>query len=92
MILASSIGFSRHSGVESDSMTNQRVRKKIPATMVSQHPDHASTPYFLDKPFISTADETLEAYLNFSELGVSEYKWDWEGKLVDESVSYGPDF
>lgn len=54
--------------------------------MVSQHPDHASTPYFLDKPFISTADETLEAFLNFSELGVSEYKWDWEGKLVDESV------
>ncbi len=63
-----------------------RTRVKIPGTMVSQHPDHASKPYWLDKPFISTQDETKEAFLSFSELGVSEYKWDWEGKLVDESV------
>ncbi|HEX7259389.1 MAG TPA: phosphoenolpyruvate carboxylase, partial [Candidatus Saccharimonadia bacterium] len=26
------------------------------------------------------------AFFMFSELGVDEYKWDWEGKLVDESV------
>lgn len=36
--------------------------------------------------FISTAEETHELFLSFSDLGVSEYKWDWEGKLVDESV------
>lgn len=61
-------------------------KRKIPSTMASQHPDHANIPYFLKQPFISTADETREAFLNFSELGISEYKWDWEGKLVDESV------
>lgn len=80
--------------------------------MVSQHPDHASVPYWKrqetrDKSqekntnnprlstlstshsgtaFISTAEETRELFLSFSDLGVSEYKWDWEGKLVDESV------
>lgn len=62
------------------------IKRKIPATMVSQHPDHSGTPYWHDQPFISTADETKELFLSFSDLGVSEYKWDWEGKLVDESV------
>ncbi len=93
------------------------VKRKIPATMVSQHPDHASTPYWKREQessgkslesrgkaenstsrlptlvtsnsksaFISTSEETYELYLSFSDLGVSEYKWDWEGKLVDESV------
>ena len=61
-------------------------KRKIPGTMVSQHPDHAGAPYWHDKAFISTADETKELFLSFSDLGVSEYKWDWEGKLVDESV------
>ncbi len=54
--------------------------------MASQHPDHASKPYWHDRAFISTQYETFECFLNFSELGISEYKWDWEGKLVDESV------
>lgn len=77
-----------------------KVKRKIPATMVSQHPDHASVPYWKGKSgkgkgkrmqgenaaFISTAEETHELFLSFSDLGVSEYKWDWEGKLVDESV------
>lgn len=61
-------------------------KRKIPTTMVSQHPDHASKPFWHDEEFISTQFETKEAYLSFSDLGVSEYKWDWEGKLVDESV------
>lgn len=60
--------------------------RKIPATMVTQHPDHAHTPYWHYRPFISTQDETQELYLSFKELGATEYKWDWEGKLVDESV------
>ncbi len=60
--------------------------RKIPATMVTQHPDHANAPYWHDQPFISTQEETYECYLSFSELGATEYKWDWEGKLVDEAV------
>ena len=54
--------------------------------MVTQHPDHAFTPYWHYRPFISTQDETQELYLSFKELGASEYKWDWEGKLVDEAI------
>lgn len=65
-------------------MTSQK--RKIPATMATQHPDHANTPYWHTKPFIGTALESEEAYNSFSELGITEYKWDWEGKLVDESV------
>lgn len=54
--------------------------------MVSQHPDHAGKPYWHNEEFISTQFEPHECFLTFSELGVSEYKWDWEGKFVDESV------
>ncbi len=54
--------------------------------MISQHPDHASKPYWHSEEFISTQHETQECWLSFSELGVSEYNWDWEGKFVDESV------
>lgn len=61
-------------------------KRKIPATMVSQHPDHASAPYWQKDAFITTRAEIEECFLSFSDLGVSEYKWDWEGKLVDESV------
>lgn len=43
-------------------------------------------PYWHDREFISTNLESKETYLSFSELGINEYKWDWEGKLVDESV------
>lgn len=60
--------------------------RKISATMISQHPDHAGKPYWHTEEFISTQHESFECFLSFSELGVSEYKWDWEGKLVDESV------
>lgn len=60
--------------------------RKISSTMASQHPDHASRPFWHDKEFIGTHDELKETYINYSELGIHEYKWDWEGKLVDESV------
>ncbi|MDP3941969.1 MAG: phosphoenolpyruvate carboxylase [bacterium] len=62
------------------------MKRKIPATMVSQHPDHAGVPYWHTTAFIQTQFETKECFLSFSELGASEYMWDWEGKLVDESV------
>lgn len=54
--------------------------------MATQHPDHASIPYWHTESFISTQFESLEAYLSYSDLGIEEYKWDWEGKLVDESI------
>lgn len=54
--------------------------------MASQHPDHANKPYWHTKEFISTRQEVKECFLTFSDLGISEYKWDWEGKFVDESV------
>ncbi len=60
--------------------------RKIPSTMASQHPDHGTRPYWHTEEYINTRQETHECFLNFSELGVSECKWDWEGKLVDESV------
>ncbi|HUC20582.1 MAG TPA: phosphoenolpyruvate carboxylase, partial [Candidatus Polarisedimenticolaceae bacterium] len=62
------------------------MKRKIPTTMVSQHPDHANVPFWHDREFIRTNYEPREAYFMFAELGVDEYKWDWEGKLVDESV------
>lgn len=61
-------------------------KRRIPTTLVTQHPDHASTPYWHYRPFISTQDEAEELFLSFSELDADEYKWDWEGKLVDEAV------
>lgn len=62
------------------------MTRKISATMVSQHPDHAGKPYWHTEEFISTQHETFECFLSYSDIGSSEYKWDWEGKLVDESV------
>jgi phosphoenolpyruvate carboxylase len=60
--------------------------RKISATMATQHPDHAAIPLWHTEAFISNRFESYELFLAFSELGISEYKWDWEGKLVDESV------
>jgi phosphoenolpyruvate carboxylase len=60
--------------------------RKIPSTMVSQHPDHANIPYWATTAYIRNQDEIGEAHSSFFDLGVSEYKWDWEGKFVDEAV------
>ncbi|MBI3385020.1 phosphoenolpyruvate carboxylase [Candidatus Gottesmanbacteria bacterium] len=60
--------------------------RKIPAVMFSQHPDHASKPYWLNSSFIRTHQELEECYRMFKELGTEEMMWDWEGKLVDECV------
>lgn len=62
------------------------ANRKIPATMVTQHPDHANKPSWHTTAFLTTHDEAEEAYRSFAELGATEYKWDWEGKLVDENV------
>lgn len=63
-----------------------KIQRKIPAAMATQHPDHAGRPYWHNEPYIPTLKEARECFLCFSDLGIDEYKWDWEGKLVDESV------
>jgi phosphoenolpyruvate carboxylase len=60
--------------------------RKIPVTMATQHPDNSRAPYFGNSPFVSASEEIEECYRCFSELGVHEYMWDWEGKFVDEAV------
>lgn len=62
------------------------INRKIPATLGTQHPDHAAKPYWHKEAFISTQYEAEETYLCYADLGIKEYKWDWEGKLVDESI------
>jgi phosphoenolpyruvate carboxylase len=61
--------------------------RKIHSTIASQHPDHAKAPYWQpNDAFISSSAEIQETMIAFQDLGIEEYKWDWEGKLVDESV------
>lgn len=62
------------------------MSRKIPSLMFSQHPDHAHKPYWHDKALIATHHEIKECYLMFKELYAQEMMWDWEGKLVDDSV------
>ncbi len=54
--------------------------------MATQHPDNAGKAYWNSRAFISTSAEIKECYLCFSDLGIDEYNWDWEGKFVDEAV------
>lgn len=54
--------------------------------MGTQHPDHANIPFWHTEAFIPSSREVTECFLSFSELGISEYMWDWEGKMVDEAV------
>lgn len=61
-------------------------KRKIPATMATQHPDNATAPYWSDSPSVSTLDEVEECYRSFCDIGCDEYMWDWEGKFVDEAV------
>ncbi len=60
--------------------------RKIPRTMVSQHPDNASPTFWAGKSFINSREEVKECFVSFSELNCEEFMWDWEGKHVDEAV------
>jgi phosphoenolpyruvate carboxylase len=65
-----------------------RIDRKIPATMATQHPDHANVPYWKKngEAFINTQEEIEECISAFRDLHCQEYMWDWEGKYVDEAV------
>lgn len=67
-------------------MFNPISSRKIPALMATQHPDNACSPFWSDKPFISTNLEVEEIYQSFFGLGCDEYMWDWEGKFADEGM------
>lgn len=54
--------------------------------MATQHPDNACPSWITGKRFISAQEEIEECFRCFSELGVQEFMWDWEGKFVDEGV------
>ncbi len=54
--------------------------------MATQHPDHAKKPFWHSHSLISTVEEAGECFLSYSDLKIDEYMWDWEGKLVDESI------
>ena len=65
-----------------------KIERKFPATMATQHPDHANVPYWKKNgdPFINTQEEIEECISAFKDLHCQEYMWDWEGKYVDEAV------
>jgi len=67
---------------------NPKIDRKIPATMATQHPDHANVPYWKKngEAFINTQEEIEECISAFRDLRCGEYMWDWEGKYVDEAV------
>jgi phosphoenolpyruvate carboxylase len=63
-----------------------KILRKIPATMATQHPDHGQKPFWHSHSLIPTVEEARECFLSYNDLNIEEYMWDWEGKLVDESV------
>ncbi len=62
------------------------MRRSVPVTMATQHPDNAGSPWWKDDAFVTTQDEIEEVMILFKELPIDEYMWDWEGKYVDEAV------
>ncbi|MBA2123735.1 phosphoenolpyruvate carboxylase [bacterium Unc6] len=65
---------------------NINTMRKIPRTMVTQHPDNAGKAFWLGKSFIDSREEVRECFISYLELGCEEFMWDWEGKYVDEAV------
>ncbi len=65
-----------------------KLHRRIPSVMATQHPDNAAAPYWEQDGdgFVSAKEEVVEAFSAYSQLGVDEYMWDWEGKYVDEAV------
>ncbi len=68
----------------------QKIDRKIPNIMGTQHPDNAGVPFFKGdqskNPFITAYKEVDEAFNNFAVLDTDEYMWDWEGKHADAAV------
>src|SRR3989338_1361114 len=59
---------------------------RIPRTMSTQHPDNVQKAPFTEESVLAGDDEIKEAFYAYSELGITEQLWDFEGKDVDTSV------
>ena len=55
----------------------KKVDRKFPATMATQHPDHANVPYWKKNgdAFINTQEEIEECISAFKDLHCQEYMW-----------------
>lgn len=65
------------------------MKRRIPATMATQHPDNAHRPFWKAKDgdaFVGVHEEPEECIICLRDLGAEEFMWDWEGKYADESV------
>ena len=60
--------------------------RQIPRTMATQHPDNAYKPKWHHSPLVTTAEEIKESLIVWQQFGCEELNWDWEGKLVEESI------
>lgn len=66
----------------------KKQRRLIPATMATQHPDNAHSPFWErdGDGYISVHEELDECVACYRDLGINEFMWDWEGKHADEAV------
>lgn len=62
------------------------MKRKIPRTMSTQHPDNAFAPLWQKDKVIEGDAEVYEAYFAYSDLGCQEVMWDSEGKDADTRV------
>ncbi|MDP3965452.1 MAG: phosphoenolpyruvate carboxylase, partial [bacterium] len=63
------------------------MKRNIPATMATQHPDNAHSPFWKEgSAFVGVHEEPEECIVCLRDMGAQEFMWDWEGKYADESV------
>ncbi len=64
------------------------MKRLIPATMATQHPDNATAPYWdsANEAFIDTQKELKDCLSSYQDLDIPEYMWDWEGKYADAAI------
>src|SRR3972149_7879447 len=73
-----------------------KIDRKIPATMATQHPDHANVPYWKESilssaiggsggggmAFVSAQEEVEECRSAFQDMAFAGGLWGWGGKNV----------
>lgn len=74
-----------------------RMAYKVARCMSTQHPDNCNRPPFAHADVLNGDDEVKEAYNSYSNLGITEQLWDFEGKeadgfVVKKLLSQYPDF
>ncbi len=69
-----------------DALTDSSEKRRIPATMSTQHPDNVTVPMWSPTEVIDGNAEVHEAFYAYEMLGCHEAMWDSEGKDVDTRV------